>query len=111
MCPIPSHKIHYCGGTAVPLCHTNPEPGNQMTFPAISSCMPCNAGIAKGTPSTIKLAGIGKIGAAATVGALRDLACLAGKPPLRRSLGGGLQRSLGLRISGCKAQVAKLSLQ
>ena len=36
-------------------CHTNPEPGTQMTFPATSVCMGCHAAIATDTPSIKRL--------------------------------------------------------
>ena len=37
-------------------CHTNPEPGKQMTFPETSVCMGCHAVIATGKPAIEKLA-------------------------------------------------------
>jgi hypothetical protein len=36
-------------------CHTNPEPGKQMTFPATSVCMGCHAAIATDKPDIKKL--------------------------------------------------------
>ena len=55
--PIPySHKVHLAGGMQCQDCHTNPEPGNLMTFPATSKCMQCHATIAKDKPAIQKLA-------------------------------------------------------
>jgi hypothetical protein len=36
-------------------CHTNPEPGKQMTFPATSVCMSCHVTIATDKPAIQKL--------------------------------------------------------
>lgn len=36
-------------------CHTNPEPGKEMTFPATSVCMSCHAAIAADKPAIQKL--------------------------------------------------------
>lgn len=55
--PIPySHKVHLAGGLQCQDCHTNPDPGNLMTFPATSKCMQCHATIAKDKPAIQKLA-------------------------------------------------------
>jgi len=55
--PIPySHKKHLALGLECKKCHTNPEPGKLMTFPATSACMECHAAIAKDKPSIKKLA-------------------------------------------------------
>jgi hypothetical protein len=43
-------------------CHTNPEPGNQMTFPATAVCMSCHASIATDRPAIQKLAEYAKSG-------------------------------------------------
>jgi hypothetical protein len=41
--PLPySHKTHVGMGLPCQLCHTNPAPGKQMTFPATSTCMKCH---------------------------------------------------------------------
>lgn len=54
--PIPySHKTHLALGLQCQMCHTNPDPGNQMTFPATSTCMTCHANIAKDKPAIVKL--------------------------------------------------------
>jgi Cytochrome c7 and related cytochrome c/Class III cytochrome C family len=55
--PIPySHKTHLALGLQCQMCHTNPDPGNQMTFPATRTCMTCHANVAKDKPSIMKLA-------------------------------------------------------
>lgn len=57
MQPIPfSHKLHIANGLRCQNCHTNPDPGNQMTFPAASTCMTCHVTVAKDRPSIMKLA-------------------------------------------------------
>ncbi len=55
--PIPySHKKHLTLGLQCRFCHANPDPGNQMTFPATSTCMQCHGTIAKDKPAIRKLA-------------------------------------------------------
>jgi hypothetical protein len=55
--PIPySHKTHLALGVQCQNCHTNPEPGKLMAFPATSTCMQCHATIAKDKPDIQKLA-------------------------------------------------------
>ena len=59
--PIPySHKKHLVVGLECKNCHTNPEPGKLMTFPATSKCMECHVTIAKDKPSIQKLASFAK---------------------------------------------------
>ena len=59
--PIPySHKIHLAVGLECKECHTNPEPGRLMTFPATSKCMQCHVTIAKNKPAIQKLAAFSK---------------------------------------------------
>ena len=59
--PIPySHKTHLAVGLTCEYCHTNPEPGKLMTYPAISTCMSCHTAIAKDKPAIQKLAGFAK---------------------------------------------------
>lgn len=54
--PIPySHKQHLAFSLQCKDCHTNPEPGNLMTFPATAKCMQCHQTIAKSKPSIQKL--------------------------------------------------------
>jgi hypothetical protein len=54
--PLPySHKTHLALGLKCQQCHTNPEPGAQMTFPAATTCMMCHKTIAKDRPAIVKL--------------------------------------------------------
>ena len=55
--PLPfSHKTHVSRGVRCQMCHTNPEPGAQMTFPASATCMGCHATVAKDRPAIVTLA-------------------------------------------------------
>ena len=55
--PLPySHKTHVGLGLACRLCHVNPAPGTEMTFPATSTCMNCHAAVVTGRPAIKKLA-------------------------------------------------------
>jgi hypothetical protein len=55
--PVPySHKTHLTRGLRCQQCHTNPEPGAQMTFPVSATCMMCHNTIAKDRPAIQKLA-------------------------------------------------------
>jgi hypothetical protein len=59
--PIPySHKTHLALGLECSTCHTNPDPGKLMTFPATSTCMSCHATVAKSKPAIQKLAAFAK---------------------------------------------------
>ena len=61
--PLPySHKVHIAQGAQCRMCHTNPDPGNQMTFPATGTCMSCHATIARERPAILKLAEFSKSG-------------------------------------------------
>jgi hypothetical protein len=61
--PIPySHKTHLALGLPCATCHTNPDPGNLMTFPPTSRCMSCHHSVAKNKPSIRKLAAYAKSG-------------------------------------------------
>ncbi len=61
--PIPySHKLHLAIGLKCATCHTNPEPGKLMTFPATTTCMSCHISIATKNPSIQKLALLAKSG-------------------------------------------------
>jgi cytochrome c5 len=63
--PIPySHKTHLALGLKCQMCHTNPAPGNLMTFPATSTCMSCHTSVAKDKPAIVKLADFAKSGQA-----------------------------------------------
>jgi hypothetical protein len=55
--PIPfSHKTHVAVQLACIFCHTNPDPGNQMTLPTAERCMACHARVAKEKPAIQLLA-------------------------------------------------------
>jgi hypothetical protein len=59
--PIPySHKKHLALGLDCKDCHTNPEPGTLMTFPAADKCMLCHATVTKDKPAIKKLAAYAK---------------------------------------------------
>jgi hypothetical protein len=61
--PLPySHKTHLTVGLQCKLCHTNPDPGKWMTFPATSVCMTCHITIAKDKPAIRQLADFAKSG-------------------------------------------------
>ncbi|MBZ5641641.1 MAG: cytochrome c3 family protein [Acidobacteriia bacterium] len=61
--PIPySHQTHLSLGLECGMCHTNPAPGNLMTFPATSVCMGCHNTVATDKPSIRKLATFAKSG-------------------------------------------------
>jgi hypothetical protein len=60
--PLPySHKTH-AGTLGLPCmsCHTNPEPGNMMTFPTAAKCMSCHRAVATNKPAIRKLAELSK---------------------------------------------------
>jgi len=45
--PLPySHKTHVSLGLACQTCHTNPDPGSLMTYPATEMCMSCHLAVA-----------------------------------------------------------------
>ena len=55
--PLPfSHKLHVAQGLKCTGCHVNPEPGEQMTFPATAKCMSCHNDVAVEKPAIKKLA-------------------------------------------------------
>ena len=55
--PLPySHKLHIAMGVQCKFCHVNPDPGNEMTFPATSVCMSCHQNLGKTKPDLAKLA-------------------------------------------------------
>jgi Cytochrome c7 and related cytochrome c len=61
--PVPySHQTHLALGLECSFCHTNPEPGNLMTFPPTSTCMSCHTTVAAKKPSIQKLASLAKSG-------------------------------------------------
>jgi hypothetical protein len=54
--PLPfSHKTHLAAGPVCTTCHVNPEPGNQMTYPATDTCMACHVAIATDKASIASL--------------------------------------------------------
>ena len=61
--PLPySHKTHLALGLDCTNCHTNPEPGNLMTFPATTKWMGCHRTKATNKPSIQKLTAYWKSG-------------------------------------------------
>lgn len=55
--PIPySHKTHLALGVKCSDCHSNPDPGDAMTYPPTSKCMSCHQSIKKDSPAIQKLA-------------------------------------------------------
>ena len=55
--PLPySHKTHVGMGLACPVCHINPEPGKEMTFPNTAICMSCHMTVVADRPAIQKLA-------------------------------------------------------
>jgi hypothetical protein len=57
-----SHKLHLALSAKLECkgCHSNPDPGKLMTFPATSTCMKCHVKTAKVKPDIKKLAGFDK---------------------------------------------------
>jgi hypothetical protein len=55
-----SHKIHITFQLPCQFCHTNPDPGNQMTIPDLPKCMSCHREVAKDKPAIKKLAQLAK---------------------------------------------------
>jgi hypothetical protein len=54
--PLPySHQTHVRMGLACRLCHVNPAPGKEMSFPATSTCMNCHTSVITGRPAIQKL--------------------------------------------------------
>jgi hypothetical protein len=59
--PIPySHKTHLALDLQCQTCHTNPEPGAMMTFPATATCMGCHDTVATKKPGIVKLSQFAK---------------------------------------------------
>ncbi|MGH9756910.1 MAG: cytochrome c3 family protein [Candidatus Acidiferrales bacterium] len=55
--PIPfSHKTHTSISLGCKFCHTNPDPGNDMTFPDTQRCMACHQTIDRNQPPIQSLA-------------------------------------------------------
>jgi Cytochrome c7 and related cytochrome c/Class III cytochrome C family len=54
--PIPySHKLHLALGLKCKDCHEMPTPGEAMTLPEASKCMPCHTTIGRDRPAIQKL--------------------------------------------------------
>ena len=54
--PLPfSHKTHMTLGLVCQTCHTNPDPGTMMTFPATETCMSCHLAIGTETAAIKQL--------------------------------------------------------
>jgi hypothetical protein len=61
--PVPfSHRAHVTRGLRCEMCHTNPEPGAQMAFPAAATCMGCHAVVARDRPAITRLAELSRSG-------------------------------------------------
>jgi Cytochrome c7 and related cytochrome c/Class III cytochrome C family len=100
--PIPySHKTHLALGLECKACHTNPEPGKLMTFPATSTCMSCHAAVAKGKPAIQKLAAFAKSQEA--VPWVRVYAVLPGVNWTHRK-----HLDAGMKCETCHGQVAQM---
>jgi hypothetical protein len=55
--PVPySHKTHAGAGMPCQICHTNPDPGRLMGFPATVMCMSCHTAVAADRPTIVRLA-------------------------------------------------------
>src|SRR5688500_5586416 len=55
--PVPySHKTHVALGLECKTCHKNPDPGDMMGFPPVSTCMGCHTTVKKDSPHIQKLA-------------------------------------------------------
>jgi len=62
--PVPfSHALH-AGALALgcTACHANPDPGETMSFPALSSCMECHAAVSTGSPAIREIAAAAEAG-------------------------------------------------
>lgn len=54
--PLPfSHKMHVLLGLECQTCHSNPDPGLLMTFPATETCMSCHFAVASDKAAIMKL--------------------------------------------------------
>jgi uncharacterized membrane protein len=63
--PVPfSHKKHVALGLECEGCHSNPEAGKMMTFPATSVCMQCHEVVATNKPAIQQLTEFAKSGQA-----------------------------------------------
>ncbi len=102
MQPIPySHKTHLALGLQCQICHTNPDPGNLVTFPATSTCMSCHTAIAKSKPAIQKLASFAK--SQQPVPWVRVYAILPGVTWTHRK-----HLDAGMKCETCHGQVAQM---
>ncbi|MCH8071932.1 MAG: cytochrome c3 family protein [Proteobacteria bacterium] len=54
--PLPfSHKTHMLLELECQTCHSNPDPGSLMTFPATELCMSCHVAVATDQPAIVSL--------------------------------------------------------
>src|SRR6202163_3683461 len=101
--PIPySHKTHLALGLECKTCHTNPEPGKLMTFPATSTCMSCHATVAKSKPAIQKLATFAKLNQ--TIPWVRVYTLTQGVTWTHRK-----HLEAGLKCEACHGQVAEMN--
>jgi hypothetical protein len=101
--PLPySHKTHLALGLECQACHTNPDPGNLMTFPAIATCMSCHNAIAKNKPTIQKLASFAKSNQ--TIPWVRVYSLTPGVTWSHRK-----HIAAGLKCETCHGQVAEMS--
>jgi len=100
--PLPySHEKHIAMGLECKFCHVNPEPGNQMTFPATSICMTCHQNIGKTKPDLAKLAEYSKSGE--TIPWVRVYKLLPGPLWSHRT-----HLNAGAKCENCHGQVSKM---
>jgi hypothetical protein len=97
-----SHRTHLAIGLECSLCHTNPEPGNLMTFPATSTCMSCHETVATNKPSIQKLASYAKSGE--TIPWLRVYAVTPGVNWTHRK-----HLAAGIKCETCHGQVTEMA--
>ena len=54
--PLPfSHRTHLATGVACANCHSNPDPGSMMTYPATETCLTCHQYVAADKEAIVKL--------------------------------------------------------
>ena len=100
--PLPySHKTHLALGLTCATCHSNPDPGRLMTFPATATCMQCHKATAKNKPAIQKLTEYSKSGE--TIPWVRVYRLLTGVQwSHRRHL------QAGMKCEMCHGQVAQM---
>ena len=62
--PVPFSHKHHAGtlGLECKKCHVNPDPGEMMTFPVLTTCMECHAAIKTDSPHIQKIAAAAQAG-------------------------------------------------